>query len=106
MKTTKLKYYMGRGLLHPEQLQLQLQLHRHRHRCTTPRHCRNKILCLPAHCTLHTAQRDIEVPIRKQWMEDSILQPDRASVPKFTAKGKRFVKWTYPLDLNELLEGK
>lgn len=119
---------MGRGLLHPEKLKI---AEKYRGKALVDYPSSN---CTPAihqgiaeirfcaymyWCYLHKEIcwniKDYEVPIRKQWVEDGILAPDtsistHASVPKFTAKGKRFVKyvlkWAYPLDLDELLEGK
>ena len=121
---SKLKYYMGRGLLHPEKLKI-AEKYRGKALVDYPyppaihqgiaeiRFCAYMYWCY-LHKEICWNIKDYEVPIRKQWMEDGILQPapTRASafIPKFTAKGKRFVKyvlkWAYLLDLNELLEGK
>lgn len=46
-----------------------------------------------------------EKPIREAWVKDGILE--NTSVPKFTAKGKKFVeyvlKWAYPVDYTEMV---
>ena len=118
MKSNKLKYYMGRGLLHPEKLKI-AEKYRGKALVDYPAIHQGiaeiRFCAYMYWCYLHTKVcrhiKDYEIPIRDQWVEDGILTPDcvttrsSAFVPKFTTKGKKFVKyvlkWAYPLDFTE-----
>lgn len=109
------KYYVCRGILHPDKLKIAEKL-RGKPLVDTPNATEHEgiaeiRLCPYMYwCYLHSQRgwsnmRDYERPIREAWVEDGILK--NGSFPEFTAKGKKFVeyvlKWAYPTDYAEMV---
>ena len=110
------KYFVGRGLLHPEKLAIAEKLRGKplvdRKDASDHNGAAEIRLCPYMYwCSLNAefgwrSMRDYEIPIREAWVTDGILKKDR-SIPTFTAKGKKFVeyvlKWAYPTDYTEMV---
>lgn len=108
-------YFVGRGFLHPEKLKI-AEKYRGKPLVDTEGATEHKgvleIRLCPYmyYCMLNGQMgwgrmKPEERPIREAWVKDGILKD--TSVPKFTAKGKKFVeyvlKWAYPVDYAEMV---
>ncbi len=108
-------YFVGRGFLHPEKLKI-AEKYRGKPLVDAEGATEHKgvleiRLCPYMYWCMLNGQmgwgkmKPEEKPIREAWVKDGILE--NTSVPKFTAKGKKFVeyvlKWAYPVDYTEMV---
>lgn len=111
-----IKYFIGRGFLHPEKLKIAEKLRGKRlvdcedstvhNGVAEIRLCPYIYYCYTKRVRCHRhVMRPREIPIREQWIKDGILK--NTFIPEFTAKGKKFIeyvlRWAYPTDYAEMV---
>lgn len=109
------KYFIGRGLLHPEKLKIAEKLRgkplvdREGSTChcgvAEIRLCAYMYYCYINDMMGYSKMYDYEYPIRESWKKDGILKDQSYVV--FTKKGKKFceyvLKWAYPEDYQAMV---